>query len=159
MMKKEDLIKAARTFRDALGEVQDGSIIGLWLATAEALEAATIPEAQAESIKDRDKWAAKASEEAKRADGWMERALVAESVIAAVQRALGPRGSAPPVEHRLRQTVPWPASSDATFMYSSWTCTCGWVGTRFRDVRGEDGPQKARIQAEAHLNDPTRSER
>ena len=48
-----------------------------------------LPETQAETLADRDKWAAEAVTQTERADRWMQRALAAEGKLADVRRALG----------------------------------------------------------------------
>ena len=54
------------------------------------------------------------------------------------------------VQHVIRQQPPWPPHQEATFMYSKFTCSCGWVGDTFRDVRGNKDIEHAKKAAEIH---------
>ena len=47
-----------------------------------------IPETQAETLADRDKWATEAVAQTERADRWMQRALNAEKRLAGIREAL-----------------------------------------------------------------------
>ncbi|WP_336991062.1 hypothetical protein [Leucobacter sp. VD1] len=54
--------------------------------------------------------------------------------------------------HKIRQEVPWPPNSEATYMLTRFRCDCGWAGSTFVDAR--DVPEefeKGRAEAARHM--------
>lgn len=55
--------------------------------------------------------------------------------------------------HSIRQEVPWPPYPEADYMYSQFSCKCGWFGHAFIDIKGGEGVHLARVQAARHCGE------
>lgn len=55
--------------------------------------------------------------------------------------------------HIIRQEPPWPPHPESLYMLSRFTCSCGWNGHVFKDLRGSNEPRLSRETAEIHARE------
>lgn len=81
-----------------------------------------------------------------------ETSLYRDTWYVIAKRALAAADAVKP-PHSIRQEVPWPPHPEADYMYSQFSCKCGWFGLAFIDIKGGESVHLARVQAARHCGE------